>query len=90
MKNRESLSDAQATRPRSAGPDSGGNASSPRTGISLKPIFAWYDLWVGASWDAAKRRLYIFPVPMLGVVIQFPPKRITWDDVARLHQKYSE
>lgn len=41
--------------------------------MSIKPIFAWYDLWVGAFWDGAKRRLYVFPIPMLGVVIQFPP-----------------
>lgn len=41
--------------------------------MTVKPIFAWYDMWVGAFWDSAKRRLYIFPVPMLGVVIQFPP-----------------
>lgn len=40
--------------------------------MSIKPIFAWYDLWVGAFWDQGKRRLYIFPVPMFGVVIQFP------------------
>lgn len=39
--------------------------------MSVRPIFAWYDLWVGAFWDSAKRRLYIFPVPMLGVVIDF-------------------
>lgn len=39
--------------------------------MTIKPIFAWYDLWVGAFWDQAKRRLYIFPLPMLGVVIQF-------------------
>lgn len=42
--------------------------------MTIKPIFAWYDIWVGAFWDAAKRRLYIFPVPMLGVVIQFATK----------------
>jgi hypothetical protein len=41
--------------------------------MSIKPIFAWYDLWVGAFWDGAKRRLYIFPVPMLGIMIQFRP-----------------
>ena len=40
--------------------------------MSIKPIFAWYDLWIGAFWDQAKRRLYLFPVPMFGVVIQFP------------------
>ena len=37
----------------------------------VKLIFAWYDLWVGALWDAGKRHLYILPVPCLGVVIQF-------------------
>lgn len=38
--------------------------------MTIKPVFAWYDLWVGAYWCSAKRRLYVFPVPMLGVVIQ--------------------
>lgn len=42
--------------------------------MKVKPIFAWYDLWVGAFWDAAKRRLYVFPIPCLGLLIQFPPK----------------
>ena len=41
------------------------------TRISIKPIFAWYDLWVGVFIDRAKRRVYVFPVPMLGVVIQW-------------------
>jgi hypothetical protein len=39
--------------------------------MSVRPIFAWYDLWVGAFWDQAKRRLYLFPIPMFGLVIQF-------------------
>lgn len=42
--------------------------------MSINPIFAWYDLWIGAFWDQNKRRLYIFPVPMLGIVIQFGGK----------------
>lgn len=39
--------------------------------MNIKPIFAWYDLWIGVFWDQAKRRLYVFPIPMFGVVIQF-------------------
>jgi hypothetical protein len=37
--------------------------------MRVKPIFAWYDLWVGLFWDTAKRRLYWFPVPCLGLRI---------------------
>ncbi|WP_425962641.1 hypothetical protein [Rhizobium nepotum] len=36
----------------------------------IKPIFAWYDLWVGAFYDRTKRRLYIFPLPMFGFYIE--------------------
>ncbi len=40
----------------------------------MKLIFAWYDFWVGWFWDRQKRRLYIFPIPMIGLMIQFKPK----------------
>jgi hypothetical protein len=39
--------------------------------MTVKPIFAWYDLWVGAFWDRKGRKLYILPLPMVGVVIEF-------------------
>ena len=39
--------------------------------MRAKLIFAWYDFWVGAFWDRAKRRLYLFPLPMIGVVLDF-------------------
>lgn len=39
--------------------------------MTIKPLFAWYDLWVGAFWDGRKRRLYVLPLPCIGVVIQF-------------------
>lgn len=39
--------------------------------MHVSPIFAWYDFWVGMYYDRNKRILYIFPIPMLGVVIDF-------------------
>lgn len=39
--------------------------------MTVKPLFAWYDLWVGAFWDRKSRRLYVLPLPFIGVVIEF-------------------
>ena len=40
----------------------------------LSLTIAWYDLWVGAYFDHRKRRLYILPLPMVGICIQFPAR----------------
>ena len=37
-----------------------------KTGI----IFEWFDMWVGLYYNKAKRRLYIFPLPMIGFYIE--------------------
>lgn len=42
--------------------------------MKITPMFAWYDFWIGLFWDQGKRKLYIFPVPMLGVCISFREK----------------
>jgi hypothetical protein len=39
--------------------------------MTARLIFAWYDLWVGVFWDRPRRRLYIFPIPCVGVVLDF-------------------
>ena len=37
-------------------------------------VAAWYDFWVGIFWDSRKRKLYILPVPCVGVVIELPAR----------------
>lgn len=39
--------------------------------MTVRLIFAWYDLWIGAFWDQAKRRLYILPIPCIGIMLDF-------------------
>lgn len=37
----------------------------------MKIIFAWYDLWIGVFIDRPKRKIYIFPIPCIGVVFKY-------------------
>lgn len=42
--------------------------------MKIRPLFAWYDFWVGAYWNQEQRKLFILPLPMLGIVIEFGSK----------------
>lgn len=42
--------------------------------MTIRPLFAWYDFWIGGFWARKKRRLYLM-IPFVGVVIQFPEAR---------------
>jgi hypothetical protein len=46
------------------------------TGWRVRPLFAWFDLWIGVFVDRPRRRVYILPIPMVGIVIEWP-KRMT-------------
>lgn len=39
--------------------------------IKIRPIFAWYDFWVGFFCDRTKKRLYCFPLPTLGFYVEW-------------------
>jgi hypothetical protein len=38
--------------------------------MRVKPLFAWYDIWIGAFWDRAKRKLYVLPLPCIGLIFE--------------------
>lgn len=43
--------------------------------MKVKLIFAWYDFWIGIFYDKKKNWVYIFPVPMFGIIIKLPEKQ---------------
>ena len=34
-------------------------------------IFAWYDLWIGIFIDTKKKKIYYFPIPMVGFYFNY-------------------
>jgi hypothetical protein len=41
----------------------------PRWRVRL--LLAWYDLWIGAFVDRDSRRVYLLPLPCVGIVIEY-------------------
>ena len=39
--------------------------------MRIRPFFRWYDLWIGVYVDVNGRALYICPIPMFGVKIEW-------------------
>lgn len=44
--------------------------------MRISVIVAWYDLWVGAYWDAPRKRLYVLPIPCVGLVFDLSPLEV--------------
>lgn len=38
--------------------------------MKIRPVFAWYDLWVGVFIDRQKRRVYIMALT-IGLVVEW-------------------
>lgn len=45
--------------------------------MKIKLICRWYDCYVGLYWDRWWRTLYIFPLPCLGIRVQFDVEPLT-------------
>lgn len=39
--------------------------------MTVRPIVAWYDIWIGVFVDTAKRRVYILPLPCIGIIVEW-------------------
>jgi hypothetical protein len=39
--------------------------------VKVSFFFRWYDLWIGAYVDTKGRTVYICPVPMFGVKVEY-------------------
>lgn len=37
--------------------------------MTVRPIFAWFDLWVGVFIDRPGQRVYIFPVAPMDTIV---------------------
>lgn len=57
--------------------------------MTIKPIFRWFDLWIGVFIDTKNRIVYIFPLPMFGLRITLKPRPVelppmpTWDEIQK-------
>jgi len=39
--------------------------------MKIKPLCKWYDIWIGIFIDTNKKRIYILPLPCIGIVIEY-------------------
>lgn len=44
--------------------------------MRIRPLFKLFDFWIGVFWDSKSRRIYILPLPTLGIVIELGPRKL--------------
>ena len=46
--------------------------------VNVRLFFAWYDMYFGMYWSKKKRTLYVVPLPMVVVAIEFGRSDKLW------------
>jgi len=41
--------------------------------VRVRLVVDWHDIWIGVFIDRRKRRVYVLPVPCVGLVIEWSP-----------------
>lgn len=39
--------------------------------MKIRPIFKWFDMWIGVFVDTRKRRIYFLPLPCVGIIVEY-------------------
>ena len=42
--------------------------------MKIQFIFAWFDFWIGIFYDQKKHWIYLFLIPMCGIIIKLKKK----------------
>jgi len=58
--------------------------------VKVTPFFRWYDLWIGAYVDTKGKTLYICPLPMLGLKIQYGDPRCQCEECLALRRQLAD
>lgn len=53
--------------------------------MKIKFLFAWYDLWIGIYIDRFRDKVYILPLPMMGIVIEYSKFKWWYQDEIRFN-----
>ena len=41
--------------------------------MKIRPLIKWFDMWIGVFVDTRGKRVYILPIPCVGIVVEWGP-----------------
>jgi hypothetical protein len=55
--------------------------------VKITPFFRWYDLWVGAYVNTKGKAVYVCPLPMVGIKIQYGDPRCQCEECRSIRSR---